>query len=131
MLAAKDYDLYGPNDAFGVTLTFDNDADSLHWEPGAALLADRIASLKEAHRRNIRTWVSMEPVIYPEQTMHLIEMTYEFVDCFWVGKLNHDAALEQTIDWPKFRREVEALLQKCGKHPGTGYGLKHQLIEMI
>jgi hypothetical protein len=95
------------------------------------LPADRIESLKEAHRRNIRTWVSMEPVIYPEQTMHLIEMTYEFVDCFWVGKLNHDAALERTIDWPKFRREAEALLQKCGKQPGTGYGLKHQLIEAI
>jgi DNA repair photolyase len=70
MLAAKDFDLYGPNDAFGVTLTFDNDADSRHWEPGAALPADHIASLKEAHRRNIRTWVSMEPVIYPEQAMH-------------------------------------------------------------
>ena len=122
MLAAKDFDLYGPNDAFGVTLTFDNDADSLHWEPGAALPADRIASLKEAHRRNIRTWVSMEPVICPEQTMHLIEMTYDFVDCFWIGKLNHFPELEAKIDWPKFRREVEALLQKCGKQPGTGMG---------
>jgi DNA repair photolyase len=82
MLAAKDFDLYSPNDAFGVTLTFDNDADSRHWEPGAALPAYRIASLKEAHRRNIRTWISMESVIYPQQTMHLIEMSNEFVDCF-------------------------------------------------
>jgi DNA repair photolyase len=131
MLAAKDFDLYSSNDAFGVTLTFDNDADSLYWEPGAALPADRIASLKEAHRRNIHTWVSMEPVIYSQQTVHLIEMSYEFVHYFWIGKLNHDAELERTIDWPKFRREVEALLQKCGKQPGTGYGLKHQLAEAI
>ena len=28
MLAAKDFDLYGPNDAFGATLTLDNEADS-------------------------------------------------------------------------------------------------------
>lgn len=131
MLAAKDFDLYRPNDAFGVTLTFDNDADSRHWEPEAALPADRIASLKEAHRRNIRTWVSMEPVIYPEQTMHLTEMTNEFVDCFWVGKLNHYPVREAKIDWPRFRAEAEALLQRCGKQPGTGYGLKHQLIEAI
>jgi hypothetical protein len=73
----------------------------------------------------------MEHVIYPEQTIHLIEMTCEFVDCFWIGKLNHDAALERIIDWPKFRREAEALLQRSGKQPGTGYGLKHQLAEAI
>ncbi|MCX6674539.1 MAG: hypothetical protein NTY37_12265 [Methanothrix sp.] len=37
--------------------------------------------------------------------------------------------MERTVDWPKFHSEVEALLQKCGKQPGTGYRLKHQLIE--
>ena len=129
MLATKDFDLYGPNDWFGATLTFDNDADSKEWEPGAALPADRIEALKEAHDLGIQTWVSCEPVIKPEQTLHLIELTYEFVDLFWIGKINHNAALEITIDWPKFRSEAEALLQKCGKQPGTGYRLKHQLVE--
>jgi hypothetical protein len=33
------------------------------------------------------------------------------------------------VDWPKFRSEAEALLLRCGKQPGTGYRLKHQLIE--
>jgi DNA repair photolyase len=56
--AIKDFDLYSLNDKFGVTLTFDNDADSNKWEPGAALPADRIAALKEAHNRNIHTLVS-------------------------------------------------------------------------
>lgn len=109
MLAAKDFDLYGSNDKFGITLTFDNDADSKKYEPGAALPADRIASLKEAHRRNIHTWVSMEPVIYPEQTTHLIELTHEFVDLFWVGKLNRSPKATWTpapewpaVDWPSF-----------------------------
>ena len=55
MLAAKDFDLYGPNDKFGVTLTFDNPEDSRKWEPAAALPADRIAALKEAHNRGIQT----------------------------------------------------------------------------
>lgn len=127
--------MYGSNDKFGVTLTFDNDADSKKWEPGAALPLDRIVVLKEAHRCGIRTWVSMEPVIYPEQTLNLIEMTHVFVDLFWIGKLNRKPEATWTpapewpsVDWPKFRSEVEALLQKCGKQPGTGYRLKHQLI---
>jgi len=129
MLAAKDYDLYGPNDEFGVTLTFDNDVDSLQWEPGAALPADRIAALKEAHSRGIPTRVSCEPVIDPAQTLNLIESTYEFVDFFWVGKLNHNAKLERTINWLKFRNDAEALLQRCGKQPGKDYRMKRKLIE--
>ena len=136
MLAAKDFELYSSNDKFGVTLTFDNDADSRRWEPGAALSGDRIAALQEAHSRGIRTWVSMEPVIYPEQTLRLIEMTHEFVDLFWIGKLNRKpeatwirASEWPIVDWPKFRSDVEALLLKCGKQQGTGYKLKNQLIE--
>jgi DNA repair photolyase len=136
MLAAKDFDLYTPQDKFGVTLTFDNDVDSKKWEPGAALPSDRIAALKEARRCDVRTWVSMEPVIVPEQTLRLIELAYEFVDFFWVGKLNRkpEATWTQpeewpTVDWPKFRSEVEEVLQRCGKEPGVGYKLKHQLIE--
>jgi hypothetical protein len=71
----------------------------------------------------------MEPAIYPKQTMHLIEMTHEFVDLFWIGKLNHIPAYESVIDWPMFRSEVEALLQKCEKQRGIGYRLDRQLIE--
>jgi hypothetical protein len=50
--AVKDFDLYSSNDKFGVTLTFDNDADSIRWEPCATLPLDRIAALKEAHSRD-------------------------------------------------------------------------------
>ena len=129
MLAAEDFDLYGPDDWFGVTLTFDNDDDSKKWEPGAALPGDRIDALKEAHTQGINTWVSCEPVIDPDQTLRLIESTYESVDFFWVGKLNHHPEIEARVDWSKFRHDVEELLQSCGKQPGVSYGLKHQLVE--
>ena len=105
-------------------------------ERGPALPLDRIAALKEAHGRGIRTWVSMEPAIYPKQTMHLIEMSHEFVDLFWIGKLNRKpeatwirASEWPIVDWPKFRTDVEVLLLRCGKQSGKGYKLKHQLIE--
>jgi DNA repair photolyase len=53
--AVKDFDLYGPDDEFGCTLTTNNDSDSRKNEPGAALPGDRIEALKEAHKRGIRT----------------------------------------------------------------------------
>lgn len=115
--ACRDFDLYEPpvGGSFGVTLTFDNPEDSKKNEPGAALPADRIKSLKIAHEKGITTWVSLEPVIDPAQTLNLIDLTHEFVDFYGVGKLNHNAELERTIDWLKFRTEAETKLQGYGK----------------
>ncbi len=112
-LAQRDFDLYRPGDAFATTLTLDNDRDSLKWEPRAALPAERIANLKEAHRRGIKTWVSCEPVIYPDQTMELIRMTHEFVDSYKVGVLNYHPHGRMT-DWKRFGNEVAELLNKLG-----------------
>jgi DNA repair photolyase len=129
MLAAKDFDLYTPQDKFGVTLTFDNPEDSRKWEPGAALPEDRIAALKEAHTRGIQTWVSMEPVIYPQQNLNLIKMTHEFVDFFFIDRLNRNERKATWIvpkewpalDWSEFRTGAEALLQSLGKQPERDY----------
>jgi DNA repair photolyase len=115
MKAIQEPDLYFEGCSMGCTLTFDNPEDSKKWEPGAALPGDRIAALELAHKKGIKTWVSLEPVIDPIQSLHLIDMTQEFVDHYGVGKLNHNAALENAIDWPKFRADAEAKLQRAGK----------------
>ena len=112
--AVKDFDLYGPEDRFGVTLTFINPVDSASWEPGAALPANRIESLRMAHEFGIKTWVSLEPVIDPEQTLVLIEETRDFVDFYGVGKWNHDKRANG-VDWLKFRADAESLLKRNGK----------------
>ena len=36
------------------------------------------------------------------------------VDFWKVGKLNHNQAVEQSVDWPKFRDDATALLEHCG-----------------
>ncbi len=104
-LAQRDFDLYGPEDSFATTLTCDNWRDSLEWEPHAAHPAIRIANLVEAHRRKINTWVSFEPVLFPKQVMHLIEMTYTFVSHYKVGKLNYMEPPVK-IDWKNFAERV-------------------------
>jgi DNA repair photolyase len=121
--AVRDFDLYFEGCRFGCTLTFESDSDSLKWEPGAALPGDRIEALKQAHGQGIETWACLEPVIVPEQTLHLIELTHEFVDFYWVGKLNHNHELEDTIDWAEFLADAEELLKSLNKD----YGIKYQL----
>jgi len=126
MRAARDFDLYKPSDSFGSTLTFTSTDDSRKWEPNAEIPMNRIAALNYAHKQGIKTWVSMEPVIDPEQTLGLIELTHEFVDLYKVGKLNSDNCrgseyneelkqIEKSIDWKGFGERAEALLQGLGK----------------
>lgn len=121
-LAQRDFDLLGPEDWFGQTLTCDNSADSQSWEPGAALPQERIANLRLAKKKGISTWVSLEPVIYPEQTYQLIEWTREFVDEYKIGKLNYHPR-QYEINWQLFVQSVKSQLEKLGK----AYYLKNDL----
>ena len=120
--AEKDFDLLTPNDWFGVTLTNLDDELSLKWEPKAALPEKRIESLHLAHEKGIKTWVSLEPVLYPDVTLEIIRQTYTFVDEFKVGILNYHPH-SQSIDWHKFANDVKDLLTelKCN------YYLKNDL----
>ena len=112
--ASYDFDLLGPTDAFAVTLTFLDSRDSRHWEPLADPPEDRIHGLERAKRLGIPTWASLEPVIDPEQSLSLIEMTAPVVDLFKVGKLNYHP-LAKEIDWHDFGWKAKELLEKLGK----------------
>lgn len=103
-----------PRNAWSITLTHDDPAVSLEWEPGAALPADRIESLKIAHAAGIKTWVSFEPVIDPEAVYRLLEATASFVDFYKVGKLNYHPRAKE-INWPEFREEIKTRLERLGK----------------
>jgi len=109
---------------YGATLTFVDARDSKEWEPGAPLPHQRIEALRKANWYGIRTWVSLEPVIDPEQTLELIDMTHSFVNVYKVGKLNH-MKNGSDINWPAFRDKVEEKLD----HYRCRYYIKKDLQE--
>jgi DNA repair photolyase len=112
--AERDFNLLSDQDCFGVTLTCFDDTLSLKWEPGAALPKERITTLEKAHEKGIKTWVSLEPVLYPDAVIEIIKQTSSFVDQFKVGTLNYHPHA-QIIDWRKFALDVKNLLDdlKC------------------
>lgn len=112
MKAARDFDLYKNTDAYAATLTLADDSGSLKWEPRASLPCDRIESLRKAKENGIRTWVSFEPVIDPEQVYQLYELTKGFVDLFKIGKMNHR---ETDIDWRTFGMTMTDKCERDGK----------------
>ena len=116
LAACKDFDILSQHsyNAFSVTLTTDDPEESLKWEPGAALPADRIYSLRIAKSQGIKTWVSFEPVINPDAVIRLIRRTHSYVDLYKVGKLNYHP-LAKTIDWKAFLFRVKEELRRFDK----------------
>jgi DNA repair photolyase len=97
----RDFDLLTSKDAYATTLTLTDDTQSLKWESGAGLPMERINALKEAHKRGIETWVSFEPVIYPTETMKLVQLTKDFVDHYKVGTMNYHPQGKNT-NWREY-----------------------------
>lgn len=127
-LVSADFDLMSRADTeLGFTISFLDDKLRKRWEPGAASIEDRLAMLKKAHDVGIRTWVSLEPVIDPEQALAVIREALPHVDYWKVGKLNHMKEIEKKIDWPRFRNDVLRLFAEAGKN-ASDYYIKHDLM---
>lgn len=116
--ALRDIELFkdfGEHIQVGTTLTFASTDDSREWESGAALPRERCHMLKTLHDEGVRTFVSMEPVIDPKQTLALMRHTLEYVDVYKVGKLNNYRGLDKQIDWTAFLTEAVDILREAGK----------------
>ncbi len=124
----RDIDLFaafGSNIQVGASLTFMEDLASRKWESGAALPGERLKALEMVHDAGVRTWASMEPVVFPDQTMALIRSSYMFVDGYKIGKLNHHPNYESKVDWSVFLSDAVNAMRKYKK---TFY-IKKDLLE--
>lgn len=114
----SDLDLFkkfGENIQVGCSLTFTNENDSLKWEKNASLPIERFDTLKILKENGIKTWASMEPVIYPEQSLEIMEITIDYVDVYKIGKLNHFQKHENRFDWTKFLNDSVNIMRKYKK----------------
>lgn len=116
---------FGENIQVGGSLTFTNNEDSLKWEKNAALPNERFGALKELHDYGVKTWASMEPVIYPEQSLEIMEITKDFVDAYKIGKLNHFPQHEKKFDWTNFLNDSIMIMRKNNKR----FYIKNDLAE--
>jgi len=112
----RDFDLLAKNpelSEYGTSLVFIDEDLRKQMEPGASSTQERISALKKAHKMGIFTYVSLEPVWFPEDALKLIDETYKFVDFYKVGKLNYNTQ-QKNVDWKQFRLDVINRLEKYG-----------------
>lgn len=125
--ATQDFDLLAKHDGvYAVTLLFTNEDSRMKWEPNAASIEERVESLKKAKEMGIKTWVSIEPPIIPEEALGVIDMVAPYVDAYKIGKWNHEEEAE-AIDWKDFGYKVYGKMKEIGKP----YLIKHDLSKFM
>ena len=126
--ACRDFDLLADaaQASFGSTLVFTDQKMADVWEPGAAGLTDRITAIEAARRCGIATWVSIEPVISPDQAIELVQRYHTLVDHWKVGKVNYLPEIEKSIDWHRFRDEITRTFESVG----ADYYIKKSLTDI-
>lgn len=123
--AVRDFDILQRNGWwFGTSLSFSWNGSLREWEPQpSADVTDRSEAIHQAKCRGIHTWVSVEPVIKPEEALTVIQILRGDVDFWKIGKLNHMPEIEKTIDWKNFLLNVEKILK------GKSFYIKKDLAE--
>ncbi len=106
---------FGENIQVGGSLTFTNNEDSRKWEQNSSLPKERFETLEILHNEGVKTWASMEPVIYPDQSLEIMEITHEYVDSYKIGKLNHFKKHEDKFDWTDFLNRSITVMRKYEK----------------
>ncbi len=59
--------------------------------------------------------MSLEPIIIPDQTLKLIDMTYRYVDKYKIGKINYDPITEKKVNWGRVIGEIYLKLKSLNK----------------
>lgn len=101
---SRDFDLLDENDWYGITLDGIGNGRNPLWKA-------RVDALAEAYSREIKTWVSFEPVTNEREFFINLHLVAQMVDMVKIGKLNY---YPSNIDWKQFGEKAEALCQKLG-----------------
>ena len=110
--ASQDFDILKRNRwKFGTSISHASLDIMNEWEPNAARWSSRFAAVVKAYCMGIETWVSVEPVIDPEEALYAIKCLNYYVDFWKIGKMNHR---KLDIDWVKFREDAIELLDSLG-----------------
>jgi hypothetical protein len=111
MRAARDFDLLKENQFdFGTSISFVTQSIASKYEPGAASTDDRIRAIRLAKHAGIRTWISVEPVVNPDEAIMVMKVLKPWVDYWKIGKLNHHPQIEKAIDWKAFLNKALSIL---------------------
>ena len=112
---------------YGITVVSLNDDFVNQYEPGAAPITDRIASLQALADAGKKTWVSIEPYPTPnmiEQDLHEILEAVSFADKIIFGRLHYNKIVSAYPEHKQFYNErAKEVIEFCEQR-GIAYHIK-------
>ena len=112
---------------YGITVVSLNDDFVNQYEPGAAPITDRIASLQALADVGKKTWVSIEPYPTPnmiEQDLHEILEAVSFADKIIFGRLHYNKVVSAYPKHKQFYNErAKEVIDFCEQR-GIAYHIK-------
>lgn len=112
---------------YGITLVSLDEDFREEMEPGAALLADRLAALKTLSDAGCKTWVSMEPYPTPnvhEQELQPILEAVSFTNQIVFGRVHYDRRASAYEDLNAFYRGAAERVQTFCEENGIDCHIK-------
>lgn len=127
MRSTQDHDILKRNGwKYGCSLTCVSEETRLEHEPFTAPYNERVEAIGAAKAMGIYTWVSLEPVLDPRQTLWIIRNLLLRTDTrpdFWkLGKLNYE---QSDTDWRYYLESARKLLGENGQQ----YMVKEDLLK--
>ena len=111
--ACRDFDILQRNNwSFGTSINHFFDYGMAEFEPEpCANPLDRIEAILTAKDMGIKTWVSLEPVIYPESALAIVQRLIDVVDHWKIGTLNYMPEVSNRVNWRNFLKDIEKILK--------------------
>jgi DNA repair photolyase len=105
--------------SYGITVVSLSESFRRRFEPYAAPIVDRLATLREIHKRGFKTWACIEPYPTPnlvKQDLREILDRVSFVDEIVFGKLNYNRVIND-YPFPEefYRQETERVAAFCSR----------------
>ena len=111
---------YSSDNEYGITLVSLLEEYRLRYEPFAAPIADRLASLKVLHDSGTKTWVSIEPYPTPNiitQNLSDILNAVKFVDKIIFGRTNYCKMVTAYNGHNEFYNQcAQSVIEFCERH---------------
>lgn len=122
-------DEYSRKNEYGITLVSLDPDFQKKFEPGAAHLNERLASLRYLHGKGMKTWVSIEPYPTPNivnQDLVKILEKIKFVDKIIFGSWNYNRLVSKYPNNKKFYSDCAETLSKFCKKNGIEFHVKNK-----
>src|SRR3989338_3959840 len=118
---------FSANNEYGITLVSLDEKFKKDFEPNSAPFQNRIRSLEYLHKKDFKTWVSMEPYPTPNlirQDLIKILDAVSFVDRIIFGRLNYNVKSSEFKYTKEFYNSPALSVIKFSKIHGTDYHIK-------